>query len=175
VFLAYSGGGIQHKAKLKYIDGVDIEAVSACRADATAFANVFKALIQGLMLIDGWGLEDPTGTVIYSEPFTPAISGTGSGSFSSLSHTITLSGLGVPTGVGSAKGKTRVVVFDGGHLVSGTGVKESNVASDAGWAAFSSWLHSNLRCFADYYGQHAEPKTYLTHQYNARAQRVHGT
>jgi len=174
LFLAYTLNAIQHKVKVRYITGVDMEDVSAARGDADAFAAVFKACLSNSESIGGWGLSDPAGLELYSEPFSPVIVGTIGASAVSNSHTITLSGLGVPTGVGGAKGKTRVMIFEGGVINSAMGVKTSLVAAHAGLTGLQAWLHSNLRCFADYYGQHAEPKTYVTHQWNARAQRIHG-
>lgn len=176
LYLMYSVGGYIHRISLALVNGVDIEDVAALRTDAAAFADVFKGVLGGDSSILAWGVA-PTGmSTGYEEPFSPAIVGThASSSPTYYSLTLTMSGNGTATSVGGAKGKTRVVWFTGGTLHPTAGTKQIPNTAEAPFVALANWLHTNLRCFADFYGQKAEPKSYVTCQFNARIQRTHGS
>lgn len=175
LYLIYSVDGLTHRAGLNFIDGVDIEDISAARADATAFAAVFKGVIPTTASISGWGVAPAGMSVGYEEPFSPVIAGTHATSGPAMhSRTGTMSGNGVATTVAGAKGKTRLVFVGSNAFPPVPGLKKITNSTDASLVALANYLHTNLRMFADFYGQHAEPKTYITVQFNAKLQRTQG-
>lgn len=176
LILWYLAFGNEHRVSVNYIAGTDIEDITACRADATDFANALKVCMESNRSITAWGIQPAGDPVGYREAFTTPIAGTHAASGAGYnSWELTLSGNGVSLGVGSATGKTHVSWFPGAVLSNSGGTKQFAVSGDAGLTALSAWLHTNLRCFADYYGQHAEPKSYATCQFNAHVQKKLGS
>ena len=176
LYLRYNVGIDQHICAVKYINGVDIQALTPARADAVALATKLKdCLPLNNSSIVAWGLKDANGSPAYEEVFTTPYGGAKNGAgqmYASL--TLTIPGLGVPTTVGGAKGKTRFVWFCGGAYLAPIRSK-LYTPIPAEINAVIELLHSNLRYFADFYGQHAEPKARVTVEYNARIQKSLGT
>jgi len=173
--LLYNTFAHNHQAGAHFVTGTDLTAISAIRTEANAFAAAFKQVLSPDTNITGWRIVMPDGTTGYEELFSPAIPGTHSASGTGyVSYSVTLSGLGVPTTVGGARGKTRVVAFTWNAFPPGGGVKQYAVSGDTGLTALSNYLHSSLKVWADFYGQHAEPHSWATVQFNAHVQRTSG-
>lgn len=177
LYLVYTNGGYNHRCSAHFVDGVDIEDVAAARTDANAFAAAFKQVIPSEATILAWGLHAAGTSIGYEEPFSPTIPGTHAASapLGYYSLTATMSGNGVATTVSGAKGKTRFVWFPGKAFSVAPGIKQYANSVDAGLVALANFFHTNLRLYADFFGQHAEPKAYITVQFNARVQQTHGT
>ena len=174
--LLYGTFGHNHVCAIHFVTGTDINGVSAIRTEAAAFAAALKQVLSPDTVITGWRIILPGGSTGYEEAFGTPINGTHSASGTGYaSYTLTLSGLGVPTSVGGSKGKTRVVWFPWNAFPPGSLVKQLAVSGDAGLTALKNYLHASTMCFADFYGQHAEPHAWATVQFNARIQRTVGT
>jgi hypothetical protein len=173
--LVYSHAGDNHEASVRFITGVDLNDVSAIRTDATNLAAAVRAVFPGSCTINAWRIKDPNHVRLYEEAFAPTLAGTHAAAgtdWRSITYTVT--GKGVATGVTVASGQTRFELFTGNFKQPAAGDKFILASADTALAALVSLFHTNLRYFADYFGQHAEPRSAVTIQFNAAVQRRKG-
>jgi hypothetical protein len=173
----YNDRGLDHSCSVAFVDGVDIQAVSAVRADAVALAAALQPCFPPDRTITGWGIRPAGGGSTYREAFTPALSGTGTntaGAPNWYSFTITLMGRAAGTGVGAARGSTRIVLFTGNNHPGIPGSTELVGAMPPDIQGVIDHLASSTRLFADSYGQKADFTGNATVQFNAHTQRVRG-
>ena len=174
--LVYSHAGDNHEASVRFINGVDLNDVTSIRTDANNLAAAVKAVLPSTCVINAWRIKDPNHVRLYEEAFSPTIAGTHTASGNDWrSFTATVTGKGVSTGVTVASGQCRLELFTGSAHQPAAGEKFFLASGDTGWSALTTLLHSNLRYWADYFGQHAEPRQAITTQFNAAVQRRKGT
>lgn len=174
--LVYTTAGRQHEASVRFINGVDLNDVSTIRTNATDLANQVKTVLPVGSTISAWRIKSPTGVRLYEEAFSPVIAGLhAAGGTASVSSTLTITGKGVPVTLEKASGQTRFVLYTGNAYVPPAGARYIASSTDASLLNLVALLHSNLRYYADYYGQHAEPRSTVQVQYNAYTQKRYGT
>lgn len=175
--LFYDDRGIEHTCSVSLVDGVDINGVADLRTDATALAAVVAGVLPSNRTITGWGIKPkPTGSS-YREAFAtpiPGVHGTDSGTTDFFSYTWTIMGRSAGTGVGAARGGTRMVLYVGNIHVIAAGDLTYVGAADTALNALVANLSASTRYFADYYGQKADFTGHVTVQFNAHTQRVLG-
>ena len=175
--LFYNDRGHEHTCSVALVDGVDINGVAALRADATALADVVAGVLPSNREITGWGIKPkPTGST-YREAFSeviPGTHGTDSGTTDFFSYTWSVMGRSAGTGVGAARGSTRMVLHVGNIHVISAGDLIYTGASDGALIALVDNLGASTRYFADFYGQKADFTGRITVQFNAHTQRVLG-
>lgn len=174
--LVYSHAGDNHEASVRFINGVDLNDVTAIRTDASNLAAAVKVVLPPTCVINAWRIKDPNHVRLYEEAFSPTIAGTHATSGNDWrSSTCTITGKGVSTGVTVASGQCRLELFTGHAHQPIAGEKFFLASSDASWNTLVTLLHTNLRYWADYFGQHAEPRQAITVQFNAAVQRRKGS
>jgi len=175
--LFYTDGVINHRMAVNYINGVDVSDVPACRGDANALAALFADVLDTSQSITAWGILSNEGATLFTEPFSPAIGGghsIASGMRAYLSSSLTIPGLGVPTSILAGSGHTLVRWFPLGSYAFAPSTKAINPGTDTELQNFYDNLDTNLRYFADYYGQHANTMGRVDVQFNAAMQRRWG-
>ena len=174
--LVYTTAGRQHEASVRFLTGVDINDITTIRTNATTLAGLVKAVLPVASQITAWRIKDPNGLRLYEEAFSPVIAGTHSASGNAwVSTTITITGKGVPIDLAHAAGQCRFPIYTSNAYAFGAGTRFINSNFDASLQALVDHMHSNLRYFADFFGQHAEPRSTVTVQFNAYTQRKYGT
>lgn len=175
--LFYNDRGYEHSCSVALVAGVDIDGVAALRSDATALAPLVAALLPNNREITGWGIRPKPSGSSYREAFTTPFTGThgtDSGTTDFFSYTWTIMGRSAGTGVGAARGTTRMVLHVGNIHVIGAGDLIYTGGADAALTALLAAIVASTRFFADYYGQKADPTGRTTVQFNAHTQRVLG-
>ncbi len=175
--LFYNDRGHEHSCSVALVAGVDINGVAALRADAVALAPLVAALFPSNRSITGWGIKPRPSGSTYREAFAEPIvgsHGTDSGTTDFFSYTWTLMGRSAGTGVGAARGTTRMVLHVGNIHVIGAGDLIYVGATDAALDALVAGLAASTRYFADFYGQKADFTGRVTVQFNAHTQKTLG-
>lgn len=174
--LIYQANGNQHLTGVRYLHDVTLPTDAEALSDATALANVVKAMIPSTSSITGYRITDPLGATIIEGSFATAIVGT-STSDTPLwdSKTITMTGKGTPIVAGERAGQTRMAVYTTGAFPIAPGQKVYDVASSVPLAALRTHLLASDRYWADYYGQKAIVRGVAPVQFNAHAQRKLGS
>lgn len=175
--LFYNDRGHEHSCSVALVAGVDINGVTALRADAVALAPLVAACLPSNRSVTGWGIKPRPRGSSYREAFdTPFVGshGTDSGTTDFFSYTWTINGRSAGTGVGAARGSTRMVLHVGDIHVISAGDKIYSGATDVAFAALIANFASSTRYFADYYGQKADFTGRITVQFNAHTQKVLG-
>lgn len=175
--LFYNDRGHEHTCSVTLVAGVDIDGVAALRSDAVALAAVVAQVLPSNRSITGWGIKPRPSGSTYREAFdAPVVGlhGTDSGTTDFFSYTWSIMGRSAGTGVGSARGTTRMVLHVGNIRVIGAGDLIYTGAGDAGLTALLGNLAASTRYFADWYGQKADFTGRVTVQFNAHTQRVLG-
>lgn len=175
--LFYNDRGYEHTCSVALVAGVDIDGVAALRSDATTLAPLVAALLPSNREIVGWGIRPKPSGSSYREAFSspiPGTHGTDSGTTDFFSYTWTINGRAAGTGVGAARGTTRMVLHVGNIHVVGAGDLIYTGATDAALDALVAQFAASTRYFADFYGQKADFTGRVTVQFNAHTQRVLG-
>jgi hypothetical protein len=175
--LFYTDRGHDHSCSVALVAGVDINGVAALRTDATALASLVAALLPNNRSIVAWGIKPKPAGSSYREAFGtpfPGTHGTDSGTTDFFSFTWSIMGRAAGTGVGAARGSTRMVLHVGNIHVIGAGDLIYTGATDAALTALTAALSASTRFYADYYGQKADPTGRVTVQFNAHTQRTLG-
>lgn len=177
LFLQYNDRGLDHTCSVALVDGVDIQLVTALETDATELAGYVAACLPPSCTITGWGVRPAGGGPTYTALFDPALPGTHSfdASFPAFySATVTVMGRSAGTGVGAARGNTRIVLFTSNAYVLTPGELVMTGVLPAAIASLMFGLSSSTRYFADSYGQKADPTGRVTVQFNAMIQKSKG-
>lgn len=175
--LFYTDRGHEHSCSVALVDGVDINGVAALRADATTLAADVAGLLPNNREVTGWGIKPRPSGSSYREAFTTPYTGThgtDSGTTDFFSYTWSIMGRAAGTGVGAARGSTRMVLHVGNIHVIGAGDLIYTGATDSALTALLADLAASTRYFADFYGQKADFTGRVTVQFNAHTQRVLG-
>lgn len=174
--LVYTSAGRQHECSVRFINGVDINDIATIRTNATTLAGLVKAILPVAASITAWRVKDPAGTRLYEEAFSPVIAGTHNATGNPwVSATLTITGKGVPIDLAHASGQCRFVVYTSNSYQWAAGARYVASSQDASLQALVDHMHSNLRYFADFFGQHAEPRSTVQVQFNAYTQKRYGT
>jgi len=174
--LVYTAAGRQHEAGVHLLNGVDLNDITTLGTNAASLAAVVKAVLPAASTITAWRIKDPAGTRLYEAAFSPVIAGTHAASSTAwVSATLTITGKGVPVDITKATGQTRFVLYTSSAYGINPGVRFLNSNTDTALQALVDHFHSNLRYFADFYGQHAEPRATVQVQLNAYTQKRYGT
>lgn len=175
--LFYNDRGNEHSCSVALVAGVDIDGVAALRADAVALAPLVAALLPSNRSITGWGIKPRPSGSTYREAFSSPFGGThgtDSGTTDFFSYTWSIMGRSAGTGVGAARGATRMVLHVGNIHVIGAGDLIYTGAADTALNALVADFAASTRYFADYYGQKADFTGRVTVQFNAHTQRTLG-
>lgn len=175
--LFYNDRGHEHSCSVTLVAGVDINGVAALRSDAMALAPLVAAMFPSNRSITGWGIKPRPSGSTYREAFdTPIVGshGTDSGTTDFFSYTWTINGRSAGTGVGAARGTTRMVLHVGNIHVISAGDLIYTGASDSAMASLLDNLATSTRYFADFYGQKADFTGRITVQFNAHTQKTLG-
>jgi hypothetical protein len=169
-------GNIQHSCSVRLVAGVDIQDVASIRTDAAQLADAVRACMANQHAITGWSIVMPDGRLGYTEPFSTVLlgtHGTNGNELYSLSHTMLGKAKGVS--VGSAAGRTKLVLFCGGVLFPSAGEKYIAETADTAFHTLATVLNGSLRYWADIWGQKADTTGRVSVQFNAHVQRVIGS
>lgn len=177
LFIKYNDRGLVHTCSVALVADTDIQGVTDLRADATSFAGALATCLPSNRTITGWGLRLSDGGPSYEEAFADAIPGshaTDSGYPDYYSATVSVMGRSAGTGVGAARGSSRIVMFTGnaypmppaGQILIGT--------VPAAISSLVAILAASTRMWADFYGQKVDFTGRLTLQFNAAIQKSKG-
>jgi len=173
----YNDRGVSHSCSVALVADVDLGDIAQLRTNAADLAAEIAPCLPSNRTITGWGIRPAGGGSTYTESFPTPIagsSGTDSGTQDFYSYTFTLMGRAAGTGVGGARGSTRLVLHVGNaHIIPVGGLiwigalplAEQNLVD---------FLAASTRMFADYFGQKADFTGRMTVQFNAHTQRTAG-
>jgi len=177
LFIAYNDRGLEHSCGVRLVAGTDIQGVTDLRTDATDFANALAAALPVNRTITGWGLRLATGGPSYTEAFPDPIPGTHGFNASVpdyYSATVTLDGRSAGTGVGAARGNSRIVLFTGNAYNMAVGQTIMVGTVDPALVSLAFILGESTRLWADFYGQKIDWTGRVTLQFNAAIQKSKG-
>src|SRR5689334_7083113 len=166
--LVYGNPAVIHQLAVNFINGVDLNDSSAIRVDANELASTVAIVLPNTETIQGFKVLSPTGVNLYQESFGVPYVGSHvavAGYPQFYSPSLTIPGNGVPTSLTTGSGRTKVVVFARHAYAFTAGEKRITAIPDLPLSQFIDNLHTNLRYFADFYGQHAEPAGYVDVQF----------
>lgn len=176
--IMYNNTLTRHQAVVNFITGVDIEDVATIRTNADALGEIIKACLTNTETLTGFRILASDGSRLYEENFASAKVGThavATGVPAYYSATVTIPGNGVPTLLAAGSGRTIFRLFTRNAVAFPIGGKYLATPVDAAFVALQNHLKTNLRYFADFYGQHADPSGVFACQFNAAIQRRIGT
>jgi hypothetical protein len=174
--LLYTSGVLQHEVGTNFGDSVDLTVIPPIRTEATALANVVKAVIPNTCTIDAWKITDPAGVTLYEEVFSPAITGTFTpavGAVQSESASIAANGKGAPA-VGFRAGQIKYTIFPNWFSPSYWEGPHVLPALITGWQALIDFLNASTLTGCDFYGSPGQWRSYLDTQINAHYQKRYG-
>lgn len=177
LFIAYNDRGLDHTCGVRLVAGTDIQGVTDLRADAATFANALAAALPSNRTITGWGLRLSTGGPSYSEAFPDPIPGSHSQEGAYLDYysaTVSLAGRSAGTGVGAARGSSRIVLFAGNAFPMAIGSTILTGTIPAALSSLAFVLGESTRLWADFYGQKVDWVGRVTVQFNAAIQKSKG-
>lgn len=177
LFIEYNDRGLVHTCGVRLVAGTDIQTVTDLRADATALATALAAALPSNRTITGWGLRLAEGGPSYTEAFPDPIPGTHatiSGNPDYFSATVSLGGRSAGTGVGSARGSSRIVLFTGNAYSMAVGAVIVTGTLDPALVSLIAVLAESTRMWADFYGQKEDFTGRVTLQFNAAIQKSKG-
>jgi len=175
--LVYLTTGLQHKAHVWTVAGTSLETITTMRSTAVAMALAARQCLPAASTILGWEIVMPDGHIGYSENFPAPYAGTHTtvaGLAAFVSRTVCLSGRGIGADLNTAHGQIKYTLFCSNAFPINPSQKALTVGSDAGLSALYSFFHTNVICFADFYGQHGEPNPLAPIQSNAYYQKKYG-
>jgi hypothetical protein len=176
--LFYSDTDVVHQVGVNAVVGLNPDPIDPVRTDAEDLAALVAACLPNSRDVVSWALQDPTGLTLWAEAFPTPYSGT-HGTSPSLpdyrSTTVNILGKGNPVIIGGASGRVGFRLFTGNAYFWPSGAKYLSTPVDLPMGSLIGWLNSNLRWFADFYGQHADTTGLVAVQFHAHTQRVAGS
>jgi hypothetical protein len=174
--LLYTSGTVNHKVGTNFGATVDITVVPPIRTEATALANVVKAVVPNTVTITAWRITDHAGVSLYEEAFATPIVGTltlAGDAIGGESGSVAATGKGAPT-VGLAAGQVKFTIFPN-HYRTGIWANPRVAASlMIGWPAVLAFLNTSTLTGCDFYGSPGQWRSNLCLQMNAHYQKLYG-
>jgi hypothetical protein len=175
--LVYDMSGVPHQASVNFIDGVNVNDITTIAADAQTLAGFVGAVLPDTCNITGFKVLSPEGLTLYAAALSSNVVGTHTtnpGMPEYASPTIKIMGHGAPVSLFSGSGHCSLMLFTSNAYTLVPNSKQLN-AFDGPLLALMGHLNSNLRYWADFYGQHADTTGKVFVQFNAHEQKRTGS
>jgi hypothetical protein len=175
--LVYNYLSITHQASVNFVNGVDLDDIASIQTDAETLATYTGEVLPAPARITGYKVLSPTGQVLYRGSFSgPVLGSHGSdpGFPAFYSPTLKIMGRGAPTTLLTGSGHCSYLLFTRNAYPFVVGEKELPVF-DTPLAALMTQLNTNLRVWADFYGQHADTTGEVFTQFHAHEQKRNGS
>jgi hypothetical protein len=173
----YRTGTIEHRASAWFKQPNTFSDISAIRDEAIAFADAIMEMCLDTCEAHDWAIFDPTGTTLYTEPFSGSHVGqkeTAAERTPAESISLSSIGKGVPPSIGLGFGNTRTFIFPGFYWPAVWNTTKLLPTMSDYESNLRDFLDNSLIVGADRYGQGAEFGVNYNIQANAHFQKRYG-
>lgn len=176
--LVYTSYDIEHTCSCRLQNGVDPLDGAGLVFAAAGLALVVAGVMSDANIVTGWRTLNNAGVRLIDLPLADPVQGShadlgGNGSYRSLTWTFT--GKGPPLNDTTPGGQALIRLFIGGWYNPVPGEKAVVMGAYVGMDDLKDYLAGSDFIWADFYGAHASVRLTVPVQFNAWAQKKHGS